>query len=229
MNKIKLLYDVITKMKNKEVINGTIKAESKKDDLNIFSFENEFEKNMITGHTKTKISTEMDYEGKRVKHESSTDFDMQEGHSKMHHGFMKHMHNLHSQNPEQNHMGMKWGPKEGLNRIAFALSILNALKVDEAEDKSYILSLNLNEIPDDIKKAIHEKMNSEKMKEKHDFHKHGFMKDFHSISDHNIDLKVYINKDFEVEKIMLVANGKQKDEQAIEHEMSIKAELSLTK
>jgi hypothetical protein len=223
MNKIKLLYDVITKMKNKEVINGTITAEGKKDNLNIFSFENEFEKNTLTGHIKTKISTEMDYEGKRIKHESSTDFNMPDCHGNMHHRFIKHHHNH-----DEDHTGMKFGPKDGLNRIAFALSILNALKADELEDKSYMLSLSLNEMPEDIKQAIHEKMNSEKSSEKHGLHDHFFMKEFHSMNSLNIDLNIYINKDFEIEKIMFNAKGEQRDELSVEHEMSTKVDLSLT-
>jgi len=205
MNKIKLLYDVITKMKNKEVLNGVIKAESKKDNLSIFSFENEFEKNMVNGHTKAKISTEMDYEGKKVKHESNTDIDMPDCKGRRHHGFMKDLHTH--------------GPKEGLNRIAFALSVLNALKVEEVEDKAYMLSLNLNELPEDMKMAIHEKMNSN--------HNHPFMKELHSMDSIEVDLKIYINKDFEIEKILLDVNGKQKDEQTVIHEMSTKAELTL--
>ena len=225
MNKIKLLYDVITKMKNKEVIIGAIKTESKKDNLNIFSFENEFEKNMTSGHTKTKIITEMDYEGKTLKHESNTDFNMPGCHAKMHHGFMKH---LHSHNHEENHRGMKCGPKERLNRIAFAFSILSALKVDETEDKLYKISIDINEIPEDIKKVIHEKMSSEKSLEKDDVHSHDFMKGFHSMNNLDVDLNIYVNKDLEIEKIMFDANGTQKDELAVEHEMSTKAEITFT-
>lgn len=225
MNKMKLLYDVITKIKNKEVIKGTIKTEVCKDNLNVFSLENEFEKNMTSGRTKAKIITEMDYEGRKVKHESNTDFDMPEFNGKMHHCFMKH---LHSHNHEENHKEIKFGPKEGLNRIGFAFGILSALKVNEAEDNLYKLSIDINEIPEDIKKAIHEKMNSEKPKEKNDFHDHCFMKEFHSMNNLDIDLNIYVNKDFEIEKIMLDANGIQKDELAVEHDMSTKAEIIFT-
>jgi len=234
MNKIKFLYDVITKMKNKEVITGTLKTESKKDNLNIFSFENEFEKNMTTGHTRAKINTEMDYEGKKIKHESNTDFNMPEFNGKMHHCFMKHMH---SHSHGEDHKGIKFGPKEGLNKIAFAFGILSALKVDEVEDNLYKLSIDINEIPEDIKKSFHEKMKSEKLTQEDGshqhhsmkgFHHHHFMKDFHSMDNLAIDLNIYINKDFEIEKILFDASGKQKDKLAVEHEMNTKAEITFT-
>lgn len=233
MNKMKLLYDVITKMKNKEVIKGTINTEVSKDNLNVFSLENEFEKNMTSGRTKAKISTEMDYEGRRVKHESNTDFDMPELNGKMHHCFMKH---IHSHNHEEDHRGIKFGPKDGLSKIAFAFGILSALKVDEVEDNLYKLSIDINQIPEDIKKGIHERMNFEKPKGTDEFHGHHFMKDFHgfcfmkdlhSMNNIDIDLNIYVKKNYEIEKIMLDASGIQKDELAVEHKMITKAEIIL--
>ena len=55
-------------------LHGVLTAEAQKDRVNIFTIRNEFDKNLQTGLTKAKISTEIDYEGKMVKHESNTEF-----------------------------------------------------------------------------------------------------------------------------------------------------------
>lgn len=72
MNKIKFMYDVVKTMGDKEIFNGTLKVEEVKDGNNVLNFINEFERNTLDGHMKSRIKTEMDNEGRKLKHESST-------------------------------------------------------------------------------------------------------------------------------------------------------------
>jgi hypothetical protein len=213
MNKIKLLYDVVTKMKEKETIKGRLKVEGNKDKVKVFNLENEFDKNTASGEFKARHSMEMDLEGRKMKHEGSIDSNMQM--------CQRHMHNHNFHNF---HEGMKFGFKEKLNHLAFALNVLNNIKVDEKEDKSSVLSLNVADIPEEFKNAIHEKMKQHEGMHEHGGHK-GFMKEFHSMDNPNIELSVWINKNSEIEKVLLSANGKQSGESDAAHEMDITAQL----
>lgn len=227
MSKLKLVYDVISILKEKEVIRGIFQAEAKKDQLQIVSFTNEFEKNLSSGETKVKISTELDCDGKKVKHESQTEFTMQDccaGHR--HHGFMKHMHHNHHNNCENNGDFKCGGIKGKLTKLAFVLSIFNQIKVDEKEDKSVFLSLSLNDIPDDIKKAFQERCSQRKMSEHHQHH--GCIKEFCTLKDPKIEVKLWIKKTREIEKIVVTVDGNHVNELNENHDMSLLAELRLT-
>jgi len=179
LSKLKIIVDVMNTMKQKEVVSGIFKAVGTKDQVEIGHFNNEFEKNLANGETKIKLSAEFDCDGKKLKHESQSEFTMQGCCRHKHHGFMKHMHQMHhhtSQIGGQNQGEHKCcGIKGKLTRFAFMLNVLNQIKVDEKEDKSVVLSLNLKEIPEELKKLLHEKMSQHTKLENHPHH--GFMKE----------------------------------------------------
>ncbi len=217
MNKFKLFYDVVKTMRDKEVIGGTLKVEGKKDATKVFNLQNEFEKNLVTGQTKIKLVTEMDCEGKRVKHESNTEFEMQGCHGHRHHCMMRHMHHHH-------HHGANIGMKERLNKLLFLLDLLKSVKLDEQADQSVILSLSLNEIPEDVKKAMCERFNHENRPV---FNGHqDFIKEFHSMENVNFDLSLTINKDKEIERAVFTAFGERKDGLSEGAKRNIDVELS---
>lgn len=230
MSKLKLMYDVINTMKDKEAISGALKVEGIKDQTKIANFTNEFEKNLATGETKVKLSTELDYDGKKVKHESQTEFTMQGCHRRGHHGFMNHMHHMNHHH-QGNHCGEQFdaqecgGIKAKLTKLAFVLNILNQIKLEEKEDKSVLLSLSLNEFPDEMKKAFRERMSQRTMSEHHQHH--GFMKEFFTLQEAKVELNVWISKNREVEKITLTVDGKQLNELNENHDLNLKAELCL--
>jgi hypothetical protein len=223
MNKIKFLYDVVMTLKKREVFNGTLSVGALKDKVKFFSLKNEFEKNTVTGQMKAKISTEVDCDGKKINNESNIEMNGEGCNGKMHHGFMKHFHAKHE------HFHGEDLKSEGINgklhKIGFVLSILNSLNVEELEDKSFILSLNLKDIPEEIKNSIHEKMKNKAINHHHEHH--GFMKEFHTMIDPNVEIKVSINKDYEIEKLAANVDGKQVDDSKVEHEMSASLELNL--
>jgi len=229
MSKIKLLYDVITTMKDKESCSGNLKVEGSKDRVKIFGLDNEFEKNMAEGRTRAKVSLEMDCAGKKVKHESSTEFDGSDFHGASQHGFLRHVifHHGHGHHPDHGHINCgsvkRGGIKEKLTRLALLLGILNSMKVEEREDKSTVLSLDFNEIPGEMKKNIHEKLLHQKMR--HDHGHQCVFKEFSNMEILNAGLNIFINKNKEVEKITLAVEGRQKDEQNQPHHLDLQAEL----
>lgn len=222
MNKIKLMYDVVKTLKEKEVFKGTLKAEARKDQVKVFSLEKEFEKNSLSGQVKSKISTEIDYEGKKVKHESSTELNMQNCCEGSHHGFMKHIHEQH-----QLHGRKCCSVKGKLSKIAFVLNTLNNMEVDEQEDKGVALSININEIPQELKDMIQQKMQHKGLQEERESHC-CCMEEFCQTEDINIDIKVQINKNNEIEEVLLVVSGKQKKESDEIHDIHLEAALNLT-
>ena len=180
MNKIKLIYDVVKTMKEKDILTGTLKAEGLKDDeRGVIRIQDIFEKNNLTRKTKAKIKSEVDSDGKKMKMDNVMEFEGKDFHG--HHGFMKHGHCHHhghhfGQNPDENSGGFKGG----LNKLAFALSILNNLKVEENEDKSIVLFLTLADIPEELKKMLKEKRQHGNT-EHENHHHHSFMKEFHDV------------------------------------------------
>lgn len=233
MSKLKLMYDVINTMKDKEAISGALKVEGMKDQTKIANFTNEFEKNLVTGETKVKLSTELDYDGKKMKHESQTEFTMQGCHRHGHHGFMNHMHHMHRMNHghQGSHCGEHFdvrecgGIKAKLAKLAFVLNIFNQIKLEEEEDKSVFLSLSLNEFPDEMKKAFQERMSLRTMPEHHQHH--GFMKEFLTLKEAAVELNVLVGKNREIEKVTLTVDGKQLNELNESHDLNLKAELCL--
>ena len=189
MNKIKVLYDVFKTMKDKEAFNGDVTIEAIVNEKKVFFLSNQFSTNNETGTTKTKISTEVDYEDNKFKHESTTEFNMKDHHHH-NHGMLKHG-NL----------------KDKLSHVTFMLGVLNKIKVEEDGDKT-LLSLDLKEIIDEVKE-LHPKLDDkicEKMKEDKSHH-HVFIKEFIEMEATDASLKVSINKTNEVEQVEIIANG----------------------
>lgn len=215
MNKIKLLYDVVKTLKGTDIFNGVATAEVQKDQVKIFYVKNEFQKNLLTMQTKANITTEIDYEGKQVKHQSTTEFTNHcPGHG--HHKLFEHMH----------HAGGKCGGvKAILTKLAFVFNILNSIQTEEHEDKTILITLDLTEIPEDIKTLIREKMSQADSGHKHETH--CFIKEFCSMEKGNFSFAMSVNQYYEIEKIVITFDGIQNYEQNEQHVLNIKAELQL--
>lgn len=211
MNKIKVLYDVFKTMKEKELFKGNIKVEAAKGENKVFSFSNEFEVNTKNGETKAKLNVDLDAEGKKVKHESNSEFNIKDcPHHKFHKGMHMHHHGMHG------HCGLKGK----LSKVTFVLNLLNNVQIEEIEEK-YIISLELKEVLKEIKdmhKDFHKGIDNEKILEHHkqmhegmnnDFCKkhHEFIKEILCSEQSNPLLKIYANKNNEVEKVEISAEG----------------------
>ncbi|MEL7564448.1 MAG: hypothetical protein AAGU27_06135 [Dehalobacterium sp.] len=224
MNKIKLVYDVVKKLKEKEVFRGTLDVGIKKDQAQVFSLAKEFEKDTAQGQLKARISTEWDYQGKKGKHESSTEFNMAGCCAGMPSGHLKHMHKHHFTQGSKSCCGIKGK----LGKISCFLNVLNNMKVEEKGDQGAVLSVSLNEFPEEIKKHITEHLEGKTHGQEHNEEKCGCMKELAALDDVKMDLTVNINHLSEIEKVALLASGKQKDEQNAAHEIDLTAELNLT-
>jgi hypothetical protein len=216
VNKLKVLYDVVRTMRSKEAFDGTLTVEAHRGETQVFSLRNEFAKDFAAGRTRAKIATELDCEGKTVKHESVTEFAMAGGDGCRHHGFLRHMHQAHG-------CGCA-GLKGKLAGLAFALSVLNALKTEEREDKTVAISLSAADLPEDARALLRERLNRA---EGCHHHGPGLMKEFCGADDFDFSVEVLANKDSEVEKVVAAFVATRKDGPGAPRDLTARAELSL--
>lgn len=226
MNKIKLMYDVAKAMKEKEVFIGTAEASGKKDQVEFFSFANEFEKNLASGEVKFKVKTAFDLDGKQVKHESSSEFNLQNCCGGMQHHPHRHLHRHWEENDGRSCCCA--GFKNKLSALMFLLRLLDELKIEELENKYLELSLNIDGMPEEFKKQVQEKLQhcaAQEETERQDHHR--CMKELLTMENPKIAFTMLLDAEKAVKKAVITVTGKQKDEQETLHDLSLKAELKL--
>ena len=225
MSKIKVLYDVFKTMKDKEIFNGDVKIDAIVGEKKVLNLSNEFSTNKETGTTKAKISTEVDYEENKFKHESTTEFNMKDH---FHHHHLHH-HGEHGMRMHGKHHGFTNGGnlKNKLSHVTFMLGVLNKIKLQEDADKT-LLSLDLKEIIKEVKEMhqeLHDKA-CEEMKENKGHH-HAILKELTEMEATDATLEVWINKSNEVEKVEVLANGNKNIELNNQCKASFKLLLNL--
>lgn len=214
MNKLKFLYDVVRAMKEKEVFNGTITAEIQKNQGKVFFIKNEFQKNLVTMHTKAAITSTYEYEGKQLNHQSTTEYTNQSAcQGKLRHKFFGHMH----------HTGHGCCSLKGkLSKLAYMLKLLDSIQVEEQENKGNLISLEVSEIPSEIIAHLKERL------QQHDCgnHPHCFMEEICRINNGNLSLAISVNEQYAVEKIIVTFDGAQNQAETV-NDWSITACLEL--
>jgi hypothetical protein len=220
MNKLQLMYDVIKTMKEKNGFQGTLKAEGSKDQVKIFNVDREFAKNAASGAVIVKTAARFDYEGKTLKRESNTELNLKDFDETKHPGLMRLMRWRH---------GMHFdGLQGGLNRFSLLLHLLNSMNLEEKEDQSYVLSLNQDGVPQELREIMDDKLNSQKLGSYFENSPlQELIEKIHSIKEPRFKLNLVINKNHEVEKMVREFSGKLKDENNAEHQWNIKTELSM--
>jgi len=218
MNKLKFLYDVVKTLRSKDAINGMATVEVQKDQGRIFYVKNQFQKNLLTMLTTANITSEVDYEGKQVKHQSTTEFTNHCSNSGLHHKLFKHMHHAD---------GQCGGLKSKLTKLAFVLELLDNIKVDQQEDKTILVTLEITQLPEEMKILLQEKMSHAQSSHKQD--RCCFMKEFCCLGKGTFSLAMSVSKDYEIEKIVIAFDGVQQNEQHEQHALGIVAELELNK
>lgn len=223
MNKIKVLYDVVKAMRDKESYNGVIEAVVSKDKVQVLQFTNEFSKDLASGWTKARVATVVDHDGKQIKYESTTEFNRKDGN---HNASFGHCGLLHRRvrhgNPGREHAGMHdSGLKGRLDRLLAILNALNNLMVTEQADQGLLLTLDMTDIPEELKQNIQARMRQRQ----HGPADLGF-KGLHSIENGTLECKV--NKKNEVETIQINLNGKMAGEDDEVQDISCQAEIKFS-
>lgn len=214
MNKLKLLYDVVTTMKAKEVISGVLQAEVEKDQVSLFSIQNEFEKNLSTGKTKAKVTASLDFEGRT---------DRPDHHSRLGFGPHEHPHADFGRHGHFFHRGHHRDLRGGFAKMAFALSMLNAMQIDEQPDQSLVMTIQSSDLPAEMKQLLAERINHGGL---HHHPKHDIMKELCNLKDFDSTTTLIINKNRELDKILVTATGTQANPQGASHELKAKIECS---
>lgn len=206
MNKLIVLYDMLKTMRSKEVVTGSLAAKVEKGQAKVFGLESEFEKNLVTGKTKSKVNVEMDYEGKPAGGEPDKPHYehchlAREGHR----GF-EHHHGFHD----------RGDLRVRFSRWAFCINLLHSLQLEKKEDKKMVFTLNAQDLSEDVKELFQQRMRHAAFRHPHGV---GLMKLFQSSASLDFVMTVLVNEQAEVEKIRVVAVN--------EEELTATGELSL--
>ncbi len=228
MNKLKLLYDVAKTLQDKEEIKGTLQATAEKNQAQIFCFANEFAHNLQTGATKAKISTLVDCDGKKAKHESYTEFDLGSHKHPMFHSFKGHMHSHgHGHGHCHRHHGFKpQGVKAKLNGLMTIINILNQIKITEQNDKSLLLSFDTADMPEEMQQVFREHMERHHRHDGQSGEQPRFMQELGHITTTSLEFSARINQKHEIEKVEIMVKAKCEDAPE-KTNLSGKAELNL--
>jgi hypothetical protein len=230
MNKIKLMYDVVKTMRDKEVFIGSLAVNGKKDQIDCFSFSNEFEKNNATGKVKFHIKTDVDCDGKQMKHESSSEFNMQNCRSRMHrhHQYHNFGHDLRFQGCPDDPERCDSGFKARMSGLMFILRLIDDMEIEELENKRVALTLNLDELPEGLMDHFHGRFQHRMSPDSFQCPpQHPGMKALGSIEKPHVRINIKLNQDKAIEAIVINADGKQKDESNTLHDVNFKADLTL--
>ncbi|MBP2643008.1 MAG: hypothetical protein H6Q67_895 [Firmicutes bacterium] len=212
MNKIKLLYDVVNTMKEKEGLQGVLNVQVEKDQAVVVSCQNEFEKNFLTGQTKVKVALQMDGPENIRLSEHPWGSWHQDG---KHHEFWQHKHPFH---------GCR-SLKEKLAKLALVFSLLHSLQAEEREDKSIVMSLNSNELPENVK---HELLNKFFQAGMHHQHGDNILREFCAADKKEAVITMTVNQKYEVQQIVCRVEGWNNDESQMQpHNLKATIELSL--
>jgi len=224
LNKIKLMYDIAKSMKDKEVFTGTIQINAQKDQNEFFVCKNEFEKDLASGQVKLQIHTVLDMDGKQLKHDSSSEFNFQDGCDGRHRFHHRHFHHQGCQGDSYCCIG--W--KEKWSGLAYLLKLLDDMEIKEQDNNTLALSLHIDEIPEDLRKHMPYKFHHAGINENNPgYRHHEWMETFKDMEKPELDLKMKINQDRAVENLLITARGKYPDSQGEIYAMSFKVELNL--
>lgn len=213
MNRIKLLYDVARTMKNLEKIEGVLQVKVHRDEDEVFSLRNAFEKN-AAGKARTTVSSALNLDGKKVTRESTTDFDLS---GPCHHGPGMLRRMFHGHHGE----GRCCGVTGFFSRLSQAFGILNSLEVEEKGDGTATVSLQLSEAPLELRTVL-----VEKLQYKHDcLAQHGFLRECHQVETLNGALEMTVNKDRAIESITIDLGSTARDERKVPHTLAASAEV----
>lgn len=215
MNKIKVIYDAVRKMKNKDSIKGTLKVEALRDQDKIFENSYSFERNGQGCKVKGKTMLEADCDGKKIKLENTIDL--------LKEGRCEHQHFHH-------HMAHDCCMKGGPGSITTVLGILSSIRLEEKEDGSAVLSLEAADMPEDLKADICEAMkqcHTHRAAVEGSKEQHMCMKELHGMEVTDFALKVVINKSSGIEKVTIDLKGEKKHGEAGKQQMKLAAELCL--
>jgi len=213
MKKIKMLYDVAKTMKNMAKIDGVITVDVRKDQEAVFSLRNKFEKNEA-GKVTANVSSKMNLNGEDLTRESTTEFTLTGDHGPC--MMWKSLHGRHDA------AGCR-GIKGAFHRISVALGILSSLKVEDQPNGATVISLNLSDIPDEVKNML-----LEKMQQKHAGHPDCCcMQGCRNVEMLNGLVVITVNEKHVIDKVTVNLDGRAQDAENKEHTMVATAELQL--
>lgn len=206
MNRIKLLYDVARTMKSKEKIEGVLQWNVLKDQDEVFTLRNTFEKT-AGGKGKTAVSTRLNLDGKEMSRESTTEFTLGDK-CCVGHGLRRMFH-------RGNDKCGGGGIKAVFGKIAMFFGILSSMTLEELENGRAEVSIKLTDLPDEVRGALREKM-----QQKSHCCGHGFLHDCHNGELTNGVVVLTVNAERVIEEVSLELDGTFEDAESAAHNVA---------
>lgn len=207
MNTLKLLYDVVRIHRNKEHINAVLTAHVQKDQEEVFSLRNVFAKN--GAGAKSTASCELTLDGEKMKRESCTEISGADccGYGRMLRAFC---HRHHAPHHDGDGGRDRCSVKGLLSRISFVLGLFSSISSQEKEGGAAVISLNLNELPEELQTMLRDKLG-----QKADRHQHcGALAGCHSVASLNGRLLLTVNKAREIEQLSVQLESQMRNEKS---------------
>lgn len=214
MNKLVLFYDVLRTLRQEEIINGNLQATLRKEDATVFSLNNQFSKNLRTGHTKATISATLDCD--RPQHDEMPHG--HHGHRGHHHAFFHHPHH-----PFPGGCHHRFSIKHKLAKWTMGLALLQAVTVSEQADGSMLLELTSEQLPADVKAIFQQKLQHIRL---HREHNPAALQDMLADETCTFTLQASLNSRQQIECIRLTASRLPADSENHPN-LHLTAELSL--
>lgn len=192
MNKIKVLYDIVKAMQAKEVWRGVMNVQVLDGEERLWDMTNEFLRNSATGLHRAKVKTELAWGGKNLSHESTTEFrkvlDCRSPHCYHH----RHVHGKRI-----------WEGESKLHFLGLLLKTLNDMTITEDNNGCKMLTVEVTEFPSEMKAKWCKMLEHTEQEHKH----HRFLTEYLPLSDVALSLKLSVNKDNEVENVLVTLVG----------------------
>lgn len=179
MNKIKFFYDLINAAKDKDSIKGSFSVKGIKDNFELFHVNNNFKK----VNSKDK-NFKKNFENKQFTHM-----------------FSEHRHNM----TDVFHLhgyDYKYNQNVKLNKMMAVFGILKDMKIDQNEDKSYIMSLDSDKVSENMKKFILKTMDETLNVNEHYIKLHDFLRKFEDTGELKFHIKVFVSSKYEIQKVI---------------------------
>lgn len=222
MNKLTVLYNMMKQLKETETFNGSVAVEGRLDETVLGTMNSEF--GCAPGHCEKKMEVRFGEEVLKFEHQGTD----------KHHGKMcgphGHGHHIHGQ------QGGCCGPKGKFGKAMMMLKLLDKTELQELEDGSKILTIQLT--PEDLPAHMKEHMKDKccGMTEKeccngHHEKIHSWMAscgcmdmDFDTLEPQNVSLKIVLKADCSPVEMNAVIKAGVTDKQGNAHSITVSAQ-----
>lgn len=214
VNKAKVMFDMFQALRQKENLMGSMTASVVFDQETIASWQQSFEKNLITGRSKRKITAELATPaGEWRTHREDL----------LQHGFhaLQHVHH---------HGGAGKGLKSRFSLLALLFKTLDQTQMERNDDGKTVISLAVNEWPVELAELLENRRSRQGLHFGHHGHHScfgAFLSNLNEVRDVDCRASLVLNDRGELETLDFLLTAVCQDEKDASHRLEAQASLRL--